>query len=67
MENEFERRLALEMINDSITGNYQNRNTFNPISEQKMSSPIICFAMPGVILPNFCRIDVPIYVFNKTW
>ena len=67
LENKFERRLALEIIHDSITGNYQNRNTFNPSKAQKRSIPIICFTMPGVILPNFCRIGVPIYVFNRTW
>jgi hypothetical protein len=67
LETEFQRKLALEMINDSSNGNFQNRNTLNPLIAQKYNKPIICITMPGVILPNFCTIDVPINVFNRTW
>jgi hypothetical protein len=65
--NDFPRQLALEMINDSIEGNSQNRNNLDPIILLNKSNPTICLLMPGVNSTNFCTIDVPISVFSRVW
>jgi hypothetical protein len=64
---EFHRQLVQEMISDSIDGSSRNRSRIDSIVLQNKNEPIVCLVMPESTLPNFCTIDIPIYLFNRSW
>ncbi len=65
LETGFKRELALGMMNWSTEGN--PLNTISPTVLQNEKDKIICLLMPGVSSPNFCTLDVPIDIFNRSW
>jgi hypothetical protein len=65
LETGFKKDLALGMKSWSTEGSSQNN--ISPIILQNENDPVVCLLMPGVTSPNFCTLDLPVYVFIRSW